>query len=198
MWASIWLPLLLLIALASRSSRSQRLANVAAAVSAFTMAIGLSEGTTVLLKFWIQRPRPNYYSLCGFDKTLLKCTADLNHQREANFSFPSGHSSLTCCGMTFLVWYLLGKQNGKHTMVSALYAILPWGWTIFVAASRIVDRWHHPSDVLAGLGLGFVTCTIAYHTWYPPIWSKFAGIPRLLNQVDSANDINNKLPSFTE
>jgi diacylglycerol diphosphate phosphatase/phosphatidate phosphatase len=167
-------------------------------VGAFAMAIGLSEGTTVLLKLWIQRPRPNFYSLCGFDKSLLKCTADLHHLREANFSFPSGHSSLSCCGMTFLVWYLLGNnQNTKRPMVHALNAILPWGWTIFVAASRIADSWHHPSDVLAGLALGFVICTIAYHTWYPPVWSKFAGIPRALNRMDT-DDNNNKLPSFSE
>jgi hypothetical protein len=49
-----------------------------------------------------------------------------------------------------------------------------------VAASRLVDHWHHPSDVLAGLGLGFVASTIAYHHWYPPVWSPYAGIPRAL------------------
>ena len=57
---------------------------------------------------------------------------------------------------------------------------LPLGWAFFVAASRLVDHWHHPSDVLAGLGLGFTASTIAYHHWYPPVWSSYAGIPRSL------------------
>eukprot|EP00980_Cylindrotheca_fusiformis_P020763 scaffold7755_cov104-Cylindrotheca_fusiformis.AAC.8 len=137
--------------LASRSSRSQqRLANIATAVGSFAMAIGMSEGATVILKLWIQRPRPNYYSLCGFDNALLRCTADLDHVREANFSFPSGNNV---------------------------------GSTIRLSRN--------------GLGLGFATCTIAYHTWYPPIWSKLAGIPLSLSRVDTMN-ISDKLPSFHE
>jgi membrane-associated phospholipid phosphatase len=61
-----------------------------------------------------------------------------------------------------------------------MYTCLPWAWTLFVAASRLVDQWHHESDVIAGLGLGFATCTVVYHHWYPPIWSFGAGIPRNL------------------
>ena len=113
-------------------------------------------------------------------------------------SFPSGHSSLTCCGMTFLVWYLHGASgmNGiQHIESSRVISLtirtcLPWGWALFVAASRLVDHWHHPSDVLAGLGLGFATCTIAYHHWYPPVWSKYAGIPRALLLTKITTTIN--------
>jgi membrane-associated phospholipid phosphatase len=162
------------------------------------MAIGLSEGTTQLLKLAIQRRRPNFYELCGFDKELLKCTASLNHLREANFSFPSGHSSLACCAMTFLAWYFLGKSKGRRFLAFAS-AVIPWGWAILVAASRLVDKWHHFTDVVAGLGLGFVTCTIAYHTWYPPVWSHHsAGMPRTLLEELETNNSNSKLPSFNK
>ena len=98
--------------------------------------------------------------------------------------------------MTFLVWYLHGANrmnNVQHTIESSrLFSLvirtcLPWGWALFVAASRLVDHWHHPSDVLAGLGLGFATCTIAYHHWYPPVWSPYAGIPRSLLMMKTTN-----------
>lgn len=200
MWTSVWIPLLILLAHSYIQNKGpQRLIHVATAVSGFATAVGISEGTTVLLKLWIQRPRPNYYSLCGFDKALRKCTADLEHIREANFSFPSGHSSLTNCGMTFLVLYSIGRQVCKQGHISISFnVILPWGWAIFVAASRLVDKWHHPSDVVAGLALGFVTSTIAYHIWYPPLWSKMAGVPRALGSSANKDGGTNKLASFTE
>ncbi|OEU17317.1 acid phosphatase/Vanadium-dependent haloperoxidase, partial [Fragilariopsis cylindrus CCMP1102] len=130
---------------------------------------------TVMIKLWVQRRRPNFYELCGFNHTTKQCTANLKRIREANFSFPSGHSSLVCCAMTFLVWYLHGARKSSSThhchsrtnlwsrISSLIITYLPLAWALFVAASRLVDQWHHPSDVIAGLGLGFVTCTIAYH-----------------------------------
>ena len=198
MWTSVWLPLLILLTHSYiRNKGPQRLIHVTTALGGFATAVGISEGVTVLLKLWIQRPRPNYYSLCGFDKTLLKCTSDLEHIREANFSFPSGHSSLTNCGMTFLVLYSVGRQVCKGNFSIPFNVILPWGWAIFVASSRLVDKWHHPSDVLAGLALGFVTSAIAYHIWYPPLWSQMAGMPRSLCMANIDGGMN-KLMSFTE
>ena len=101
--------------------------------------------------------------------------------------------------MTFLVWYLHGAsvmkkgQNNESSRFFSMiiYTCLPWGWTLFVAASRLVDHWHHPSDVLAGLGLGFATSTIAYHHWYPPVWSSYAGIPRSLLVLKTTNNLTN-------
>ncbi|KAG7347759.1 PAP2 superfamily protein [Nitzschia inconspicua] len=170
---------------------SIRLTLVSTAVSAFSMAIGLSEGITVMIKLWVQRRRPNFYALCGFDISTKSCMADLDHVREANFSFPSGHSSLICCSMIFLIWYLHGHYDTNaistlpSTRLCALftYTLLPFGWAMFVAASRLVDTWHHPSDVVAGLGLGFAACTVAYHSWYPPIWSMHSGLPRSIIMV---------------
>ena len=101
--------------------------------------------------------------------------------------------------MTFLVWYLHGSSSGmnstQHIESSRFFSLmirtcLPWGWALFVAASRLVDHWHHPSDVLAGLGLGFATCTIAYHHWYPPVWSPYAGIPRALLVNKTTNPLD--------
>lgn len=180
----------------TRSIREYRIGATTTVISAFSAAIGLSEGITIMIKLWVQRRRPNFYDLCGFDPTTKQCTANIKHIREANFSFPSGHSSLVCCGMTFFVWYSLSAMNQQqyqqqqkttaNTLIlssrikSLIVTCAPLCWTLFVAASRLVDHWHHPSDVIAGLILGFVTSTIAYHNWYPPIWSTDAGIPRSL------------------
>jgi diacylglycerol diphosphate phosphatase/phosphatidate phosphatase len=218
---SVSLPLIVVTAHAwlSYSKTTFHWVEVTTAISSFAMSIGLCEGATQLLKLYVQRRRPNFYALCAFDKTLKTCTADLKHLREANFSFPSGHSSLACGGMTFLVLYFCGKlsqrpyNNSKGAQPSQrqrhlfLTAAIPWGWAIFVAASRLVDQWHHPSDVLAGLGLGFCTVNLVYHTWYPPVWSQYAGIPRPLLQELDYNGSNsstcthstaNKLPTLLE
>ena len=75
-------------AAASRGKPGQvllrRIYRVATVVAAFAAAIGLSEGTTVMVKLWVQRKRPNYYALCGFDAATKSCTNDLEHVREVS------------------------------------------------------------------------------------------------------------------
>jgi len=145
-----------------------------------------------MIKLWVKRMRPNYYALCGFDAATRLCASDPERVREANLSFPSGHSSLASCGMTFLALHLLRDRNRRSrrwrrsrggvgrrrrrtrapppaAVIETLVVVCgPIGWALFVAASRLVDRWHHPSDVLAGLGLGAVAASIAHGAWYPP------------------------------
>ena len=38
-----------------------------------------------MIKLWVQRLRPNFYALCGFDYSTLKCMADLERVREASW-----------------------------------------------------------------------------------------------------------------
>jgi membrane-associated phospholipid phosphatase len=182
------------------SRRSQKAIcwlEVLTVVASFSMAIGLSEGATNFLKIWVQRRRPSFYDLCGFNTQTLQCEASPDYIKEANLSFPSGHSSLSCCGMTFLVWYFQGKIKTRERWITWAIAVVPWGWSVFVAASRLVDHWHHPSDIVAGLGLGFAAGTLAYHVWYPPIWSPSAGTPRpILDEFDSSG--NQKFGSFND
>lgn len=68
----------------------QKLYLIATVISAFSAALGLSEGCTVMIKLWVKRRRPNFYALCGFDLVTKKCMADLEHVREVRlFEFPS-------------------------------------------------------------------------------------------------------------
>jgi len=157
-------------------------------ICAFFVAIGSSEGFTQLIKYFVLRKRPNFYQLCGFNTSTLQCEAPLSRVQEAMFSFPSGHTSLSFCGMTFLVWFLLGRlarQLSTSTISSPLkrkvmvYSCiaLPWGYSTYVGATRIVDTWHHVDDVLAGCLLGTTCATIAYHLYHPHVLSRFAGLP---------------------
>lgn len=66
----------------STASTVHKQYRVATVVSAFSAAMGLSEGSTVLIKLWVQRRRPNFYALCGFDSTTKMCTASIKHVRE--------------------------------------------------------------------------------------------------------------------
>jgi membrane-associated phospholipid phosphatase len=119
--------------------------------------------------------------------------------REGHLSFPSGHSSLASVSMVYCTWYFLHfyshwsntgtlqrrQQSGSdaiyqysnndlwtlllselRTLIIALF--LP-GWAVYVGMTRIVDHWHHVSDVLAGLLLGSMIGTITFHTIVPPI-----------------------------
>lgn len=203
---SVWIPLLVVVATASAGNSNvgqRRRRDIATAACGLLSSIGVSECSTQLLKVFIQRRRPNFYDLCGWNSQLLQCMATKERIREANFSFPSGHSSLACCAMTYLVWFFLGKTVsatsltlGQKRFVGAISCIVPWSWAIFVGATRIVDHWHHPSDVLAGLLLGGLCSTVMYHVWYPPVWSKYVGVPWMsLLTKDTAME---KLVSFSD
>mmetsp|Transcript_3182 Transcript_3182/g.4480 ORF Transcript_3182/g.4480 Transcript_3182/m.4480 type:complete len:166 (+) Transcript_3182:646-1143(+) len=150
----------------------------------------MSEFITQIFKFYVGRLRPNFYALCGFDTTTLRCTADEDNILESHLSFPSGHTSMSFCGMGVLVWILLGRAESasrnsagtskllfSYRKLNFVFAFLPWLYAGFVGTSRIVDNWHHPSDVIAGGLIGIFSSTISYHLWYPPIFSKTAGIP---------------------
>lgn len=211
--------------------RLAQLYSVLSSVAAFLTAIGISEGTTQLLKLYISRRRPNFYALCGVDISVVPpvcAAANPQHIVEAQFSFPSGHSSLSMCSMTFLVWLVLGmilslppspyssrSQQQRRPLVSAAFstptttagghfcyyyhqqercacwcvAIVGWGWALYVGATRLVDHWHHFSDVLAGWALGFWVATMVYFIWYP---APFA----LQYQKNTTAASNNNHPSI--
>mmetsp|Transcript_6640 Transcript_6640/g.16164 ORF Transcript_6640/g.16164 Transcript_6640/m.16164 type:complete len:206 (-) Transcript_6640:1165-1782(-) len=103
---SIWIPLIFFVlhswytnspslsinAAASGSKPNsitfQKLYLVATVISAFSAAVGLSEGCTVMIKFGVKRRRPNFYALCGFDSVTKKCMGDLKHVREVRLFDP--------------------------------------------------------------------------------------------------------------
>lgn len=146
-------------------------------LSILLACIGLSEGTTQVLKLYVLRRRPNFYDLCQFDLSTKLCTAPFEKVLEAQMSFPSGHSSLSFCGMTFLSLYLqdqLVPTSAKSSslppgviMMNRVVSLSPYAWALFVAASRVHDFWHFASDVIAGSLLGTWASWWVWHNCLP-------------------------------
>jgi len=177
-----------------------RVANTMAALAAIFTTLGLSEATTHTLKAAITRRRPNFYSMCKFDAaTSHTCTSSNFWKCEAQFSFPSGHACLSMCASVFLCYYCVShilrgpRITCKRLLIAATITIL-LGWALYVAATRLVDKYHHYDDVLAGCLLGFAVPTITFHLFYPPLWhATHVGIPwsivALQKQQSSKTDI---------
>jgi diacylglycerol diphosphate phosphatase/phosphatidate phosphatase len=165
--------------------------NIHAGVCTILTAIGISEFVTQIFKFYVGRLRPNFYAMCGFDKATLQCTNGEEMEMEARMSFPSGHSSLSFCGMMALTLFFigrvgLGRVERQYSLarykLGVILSFVPLLFSFWCATSRLVDNWHHPSDILAGSILGAVSACIAYHVWYPNMLSPYAGIPLSITQ----------------
>jgi len=191
---SLSLPLFIVIFLGatfplvlSKLPNNNPLLNIHAGTCCVLVAIGISELVTQVFKFYVGRLRPCFYSMCGFDKATLACTNGVEMEMEARMSFPSGHSSLSFCGLVCVVLFLLGRvglgrnigsvvASGRGKVLTVL-SFTPLLLSFYCATSRLVDNWHHPSDIIAGSILGTVSAFISYHIWFPHILSVQAGVP---------------------
>jgi len=209
---SITLPIVLLIAftLLLPQYPQARYIDTHAAVCVLLVTIGLCEFTTQIAKFYVGRLRPNFYKLCEFDVETLSCAASEHINMESRSSFPSGHSSMSTAGMTVLVLFFLGRlglgmgsiksnksgrQQLQHAVcrkrkMTVLMSLAPLGWSTFVACSRLVDNWHHPSDIVAGVCLGLFFPVVVYHMWYPSVLSEYAGFPLSYLEVVSLTGLS--------
>ena len=161
-----------------------RITNVLAALSAIFTTIAVSEIITQSLKAMIARRRPNFYALCEFDTATRTCTNTEFWRCEAQHSFPSGHSSLTMCAAMFLGYFFVSHILRSRRMLApirrpaiAVTVVFLLGWALYVAATRLVDRYHHYDDVLAGVLLGVLVPTITFHLFFPPLWHPQVGTP---------------------
>jgi diacylglycerol diphosphate phosphatase / phosphatidate phosphatase len=165
----------------------------AISLSGLLYAIGLTEGITQCVKMYIGRLRPNMYQLCQFNIETLQYSTTISKEqiREGHLSFPSGHSSLASVSMVYCTWYFVHffnqqqqrsaninlyrySRHGLWTLMLSVLrtlftALLLPGWAVYVGMTRIVDHWHHVSDVLAGLLLGSIVGTIVFHSIVQPI-----------------------------
>ena len=87
----------------------------------------LSYGVNQLIKVLVRRQRP-----------VAKLAAT-----HSNLSFPSAHSTTSFCGARMYARLGLGWAG-------------PYSLAVALAASRLVLKVHHPSDVAAGAALGTV------------------------------------------
>ena len=102
-------------------------------------------------------------ALVGISSTLLLRLAKNIFKRQrpehpiftalTNYSFPSGHalsSFIFCSVLIYIVWNSRVKKAWKW-----IWSVLLFLFALSIGISRIVLRYHYPSDVLAGFCLGF-------------------------------------------
>lgn len=152
------------------------------------LSLGLTIVTTSILKNTLGRLRPDFLDRCQIQSgtsttdpayslfTMDICTQTDRHIFEDGMkAFPSGHSSISFAGLTFLSFFLAGKirvfdQRG-HTWKS-FAVIIPLLCAALVAISRIRDYRHHWQDVLVGGLIGMLFASFSYHQYYPSLWSQ--------------------------
>lgn len=140
-----------------------------------TFSIALTGFLTAFLKIRFAKLRPDFLARCGVDmeKVAMSGTSVLLHEEivcsapyGANIladgykSCPSGHSSISTCGMLFVSLWLFhtyGKHN-KNRLVK-LICFTPVLLSLDIITSRIYDFRHGYIDILLGTVIG-ATCTI--------------------------------------
>lgn len=142
----------------------------------------------MFFKLFAGRDRPNHYALID--------RGDVSESRE---SFPSGHSSFTFTGLTFLTLWLLGRfhalgptrpKGGRAWLVFLCF--VPAFSAAYVAITRTRDNWHNFSDILCGAVIGVICAVVTYFTLYPGLTSKCAGLPKTRKNCSSSKE--NYLP----
>ena len=121
--------------------------------AAFTLLV------TAFLKLSCGRPRPNYAEYY------------LKSPHDAVSSFPSGHTSISFCGLTYasaVLWHNIGaplvKLPRMHilTFPLLLLSMSPLFLAMWVAATRVQDYYHNYDDILAGAFIGMATSLMIF------------------------------------
>lgn len=147
------------------------------------------------LKVYTGRLRPNFFALCNYKgyadaietgnmtsylaNTIPGNIGDFSYcshdDPDGHFSFPSGHSSMTFSGMTFLTLFLLDVTHiinypSSHIrkVLRFLVVIIPLFSGCFVAASRVMDYKHNVDDTIWGSFIGIFAALIGYYSTFIP------------------------------
>ncbi|CAH8654808.1 unnamed protein product [Schistosoma rodhaini] len=145
----------------------------------FCVAALISLGTTFFLttitKYYLGRLRPHFWDICrpnvpvnctGLQTTYTCQGTDSKLIADVFLSFMSGHASTASASLFFTVIYLQARLHLpaipflrpflQYVLLSVLF---------YICATRVTDHYHHPTDVLAGAMLGFLTSVFAFF-WY--------------------------------
>ncbi|XP_010549101.1 PREDICTED: probable lipid phosphate phosphatase 4 [Tarenaya hassleriana] len=134
--------------------------------------------TTDSIKDAVGRPRPNFFYRCfpdgksKFDPITRDVVCHGIHRiiKEGYKSFPSGHTSWSFAGLTFLAWYLSGKVKAfdrRGHVAKLCLVFLPILIATLVGITRVDDYWHHWTDVFAGAFIGSVIAAFCYLQFFP-------------------------------
>ncbi|KAF8025214.1 hypothetical protein BT93_F2147 [Corymbia citriodora subsp. variegata] len=148
------------------------------AILGLLFSILLTAVITDAIKDAVGRPRPDFFWRCfpdgkgDFDPITkdVICHGVKAVIKEGYKSFPSGHSSWSFAGLSYLSWYLAGKIRAFDSRghVAKLCIILfPLLLAALVAISRVDDYWHHWQDVFAGALIGSIIAAFCYLQFFP-------------------------------
>jgi membrane-associated phospholipid phosphatase len=143
--------------------------------------VGLTIFSTNGIKLYVGYLRPIFYDVCEPDDNYEQCGSESD--REVRLSFPSGHASLSVCGLLILSLYLERRfgvsklrevarhqTNGQIKVgplrVLSIICYSPMLLALFIASSRVADNKHFPADVVGGAVLGGSIANMVHGIWY--------------------------------
>lgn len=157
-----------------------------------------NDGSTCSDSFNQHRYVENYFCL-GTDFTVQDV-------RQGRLSFPSGHSSLAFYSMVYVSLYLQKRLTWKRSSLTRhfiQFSLIMIAW--FTALSRVMDNWHHWSDVLAGSLIGIIGALLTAHfisKFFKSPWEEMllemnanAGSGRGLTRQETSATLNEELSS---
>ena len=71
-------------------------------------------------------------------------------------------------GMLFVTLFITFKlKQAKYPPpIQFAVGLIPVSVALWVASSRLVDHWHHPSDILAGSLIGSISALTTFNMFY--------------------------------
>ncbi|KAG0150018.1 hypothetical protein CROQUDRAFT_653009 [Cronartium quercuum f. sp. fusiforme G11] len=184
---SVTLPFLLLIALTLLSyptGGAHLLPTLHLSLLGLLTSHVISIFPTNLLKVWVGRLRPDFFSRCSYSQASNTCIAHHHNYQIIEIgmkSFPSGHAAKAFAGLGFLSLWIAGRNGAfafggdglrgsgplESRLLKGLVAVVWLVLATWVAVTRIQDHRHHPADVLAGSFIGLFSAVVAYLLYFP-------------------------------
>lgn len=167
-------PLAVTTALIFSDGKSKEFQRFYKTISSFTFAMGLAVFITTFLKIRLAKLRPDFLARCGAklkkgDLETVMFTVDICTAPYGEFvlndgfkSCPSGHSTVSMCGMLFLSLWLYYTYAREHTNgIVKILCFTPLLVALDVVTSRIYDFKHDYYDVTLGSVIGIAATLVA-------------------------------------
>ncbi|KAI9183256.1 hypothetical protein H9P43_004173 [Blastocladiella emersonii ATCC 22665] len=143
------------------------------ALNALLTAVTAAMLVTDVVKVLVGRLRPDFLDRCKPVRNAAgdwDCTGADSLVRGGRVSFPSGHSSLTAAGWSFMYVFVRGtlaRATRRNPWAQSALALLFWP-SILTAISRLCDYRHHWQDVTVGFLLGLAAAYWWYTVYFLP------------------------------
>lgn len=142
-------------------------------IFAFSLAVLLDGILVNILKAAIRRQRPDFLVTCYAMLNEInkeKCYANVSKMSDLVKSFPSGHASISFNVFIFLSLYMYKQgvcviSHQFHVFPTIVCLTSPC-IALYISVTRIIDRRHHPSDVVVGAFIGAFLCLGSYLTYF--------------------------------